>query len=150
PDDPAVGVWAANFGPGAARAGAFRGVTTRFPNYGPGYHWLAYYLSSSGSDSITRANADEAMRAASSAVRLTPNESSAHAMMAFVLTQNGHFAEAKQHLDAAEHMSPVSEWAYYVRAQIATFEGNMPAMRAALDTALASQPNVGQRGSARA
>lgn len=142
PNDRHVATWRAIQLSDTLRVNAFRDVATRFPDYTGAKTWLAYYLTPPGLDSIVRANADEAMRVAMDAVRLAPNESGTHAAVAHVLTYTNRFAEAKQHLAAATRMMPVASYAYYLVAQIAAVEGNMPVMRAALDSAAWANPNV--------
>jgi tetratricopeptide (TPR) repeat protein len=149
PDDPAIAVWYAQMLPDTQRTAELRSVVTRFPDY-PGAHmWLSYWLTPPGQDSTSRANADEAMRAATKAAQLAPNESGTHTALAHVLTYTGRTAEAKQHLDAASRMTPRTEYIHVLRAQLAGWEGNMPAMRASFDSAAAVFTNIGQKFQAR-
>jgi tetratricopeptide (TPR) repeat protein len=143
PNDRQVATWRAIQLPDTVRVNAFRDVANRFPDYPGAKMWLSYYLTPAGLDSIIKANADEALRVAFEAVRLAPNESGTHTAVAHVLVYNGRFDEAKGHLGAATKMTPVSEYAYELQAQIAAVENNFPVLRAALDTAAAATPGIG-------
>jgi hypothetical protein len=144
-NDAQVATWRAIQLSDTARVTAFRGVVKQFPEYAGAKTWLAFYLTPAGPDldSIRTANADEALRVAMDAVRLAPNESGTHTAVAHVLVYTGRSDEARGHLNAATRMTPVAEYAYLLQAQIATADGNLPALRAALDSFTTTTASVG-------
>jgi tetratricopeptide (TPR) repeat protein len=145
PNDRNVALWNAWALADTARLNALRAVAAKYPDFAGARTALALYLMplGFGVDSIAAANADEAIRAATEAVRLMPRESAVHANMAHVLLASRKFPEAAEHANAAASMVPKDPYAYQLLAQLAANDGKFAAMRSALDSAMVWTTDVG-------
>lgn len=137
---------------GEERIDSLRALAQRHPDLLGAKLWLAFYLTP-GTFSTSRADLLEALIAAQDAVRLAPNVAGTHTALGHVLNAMGREEEAVAHINAAIRLDPRQEYAYYLLSEIYADDGKprrVERARAALDSAIAVNPNPVRRRTQRA
>ena len=132
---------------GTVRLDSLRAVSRRHPDFLAPRLWLAYYLSVAPY-TATPAQLYESLVVAEDAVRLAPRHASTHTILGHALQRMGRPDEAVGHLQAATRMDPQNEYAFFLLAEIYARDGkpgSVDRARAALDSALAVNPNTVRR-----
>lgn len=142
PNDRQIQLWRAASLAGADRVNALRDVAKKYPDDAGSHVFLALYLTtvSFSIDSATRANGDEALRAAADAVRLAPKSAGSHTIMGYVLHALGRDAEAMPHLVAAAGMTPKMWYTFDLMADINARDGKFSEVRPEMDSVIAWAP----------
>jgi tetratricopeptide (TPR) repeat protein len=151
PNDRRIALEHANSFIGEERIDSLRAMVRRYPDYVGAKLWLAYYLSLTPYQT-SRADLYEALTTAWDAVRLAPRTAGTHTALGHVLQAMGRNDEALAHLTAATRLDPRQEYAYVVESEIYSDDGKprrVERARAALDSAIAVNPNAARRNNQR-
>jgi tetratricopeptide (TPR) repeat protein len=151
PNDRRIALEHANSFIGTERLDSLRALVRRHPDYVGAKLWLAYYLTLTPYQTA-RADMYEALNTAWDAVRLAPRVAGTHTALGHVLQAIGRHDEALAHLTAATRMDPRQEYAYVIEAEIFSDDGKpkrVDRARAALDSAIAVNPNAVRRNNQR-